>query len=126
MEYRQLTPEEASVIVGKATEAPFSGEYNNLFCKGTYRCKRCNAPLYHRSEDKFEAHCGWPSFDREIPGAVSRIPDPDGHRTEIVCSKCQAHLGHVFTGEGFTSTQQRHCVNSISLKFIPSNKNHLL
>lgn len=121
MEYNKLTPEEEAVIIGKATERPFSGEYNDVFMPGTYICKRCNTPLY-RSEHKFNAHCGWPAFDMEIPGAVSRIPDTDGRRTEIICSKCHAHLGHVFTGEGFTPTQQRHCVNSISMKFIPSKK----
>ena len=119
MEYDKLTPEEEAVIIGKATERPFSGEYNNFFNDGTYICKRCHAPLF-QSEHKFNAHCGWPAFDREIPGSVIRIPDPDGCRTEIVCTRCQAHLGHVFIGEGFTPTQQRHCVNSISLKFIPS------
>ena len=101
MTYNKLTPEEKKVIIGKGTEAPWTGKYVNNKAKGTYTCKQCGAPLY-RSEDKFDADCGWPSFDDEIKGAVIRIPDPDGMRTEIECAKCGAHLGHVFTGEGFT------------------------
>lgn len=117
--YNALTPQEKHVIVDKGTEAPFTGKYNDFHEKGTYVCKRCNAPLY-TSEDKFKSHCGWPSFDAEIEGAVKRIPDKDGRRTEIVCANCGAHLGHVFTGEGYTKKDTRHCVNSISLLFVPA------
>jgi methionine-R-sulfoxide reductase len=118
--YRKLTPEEERVIVDKGTEAPYTGEYGHTTAKGTYVCKRCGAPLY-KSSDKFDANCGWPAFDAEIPGAVKKIPDPDGYRTEIECANCGAHLGHVFTGEGFTKTNTRHCVNSISMIFVPAD-----
>lgn len=119
--YNQLTPEEKSVIENKGTEAPHRNKYDKHFESGTYTCKRCNSPLY-TSVDKFEAHCGWPSFDKEIKGAVKRQPDADGMRTEIVCNHCEAHLGHVFTGENLTKENTRHCVNSISMNFIPKGQ----
>ena len=121
LQYQKLTKEEESVIVNKGTEMPFTGKYFAFWDRGTYICKRCGAPLY-RSESKFEANCGWPSFDDEIPGAVKRLPDSDGVRTEIQCAKCGAHLGHVFLGEGFTKKNARHCVNSISMDFIPDKQ----
>ncbi len=121
LKLNKLTPQEERVIVYKGTEHPFTGEYDSFFKEGTYVCRRCGTPLY-RSTDKFDAGCGWPSFDQEIPGAVKRLPDPDGYRTEIECAACGAHLGHVFTGEHFTQTNTRHCVNSISMKFVPKKK----
>jgi peptide methionine sulfoxide reductase msrA/msrB len=119
MGYNLLTKEESQVIIKKGTEYPFTGKYEKFNGKGTYVCKQCGAALYY-SDSKFDAGCGWPSFDDEIKGAVKRIPDPDGSRTEIICSSCGAHLGHVFLGEGFTSKDTRHCVNSISLDFVPA------
>ena len=119
--YKKLTTEEESVIIHKGTERPFTGKYYAFWERGTYVCKRCGAPLY-RSESKFEAGCGWPSFDDEIRGAVERVPDADGVRIEITCANCGAHLGHVFTGEGLTKKNVRHCVNSISVDFIPDKE----
>ena len=118
---KPLTPEEEQVIVHKGTEMPFTGKYYAFWEKGTYVCKRCNAVLY-RSDAKFNAGCGWPSFDDEIPGAVKRTPDLDGVRTEISCASCGAHLGHVFLREGFTKKSVRHCVNSMSLLFVPADR----
>ncbi len=121
MKFNQLTTEEERVILHKGTEMAFTGEYTDNKKDGIYTCKRCDAVLY-KSNDKFDSHCGWPSFDDAVDGAVKRIPDVDGKRTEIVCAKCGAHLGHVFIGEGFTPKNTRHCVNSISLKFVPEKR----
>ena len=118
--YNPLTVEEKYIIEHKGTERPFTGEYDDFYESGSYICRKCNAELY-RSADKFDAHCGWPAFDKEVPGAVKHLPDADGHRTEVECANCGGHLGHVFMGEGFTPTNARHCINSISMKFVPAD-----
>ncbi len=121
MAYNDLTNEERNVIEDKGTEAPFSGEYDDFYEEGTFICRRCNAPLFS-AKAKFDANCGWPAFDENFPDAVKRIPDADGERTEIECANCNAHLGHVFEGERLTEKNTRHCVNSLSIKFIPEGK----
>jgi methionine-R-sulfoxide reductase len=116
-QYNELNAEESRVVLQKGTEAPFTGQYDDFFEGGYYTCKQCNEPLY-RSEHKFNSHCGWPIFDDEIIDAIRRETDPDGSRTEILCANCDGHLGHVFEGEGLTSKNMRHCVNSISMNFV--------
>jgi methionine-R-sulfoxide reductase len=119
--YNKLNDYEKKVILEKATDRPYTGEYTDNKKTGTYICRQCNNPLYE-SKDKFDSHCGWPSFDDEIKGSVKQIPDADGMRTEIVCNNCQGHLGHVFMGEGFTNKNTRHCVNSTSMVFVEVGK----
>ena len=119
LSYNSLTAEERRVIESKGTERPFTGEYDDFYEAGAYICRKCDAELY-RSVDKFDAHCGWPAFDKEVTGAVKHLRDPDGMRIEVECANCGGHLGHVFMGEGFTATNARHCINSISMKFVPA------
>lgn len=118
MPYNKLTPQEEDIILDKGTEIPFSGEYDDFYEDGSFICRRCNAPLFS-SEAKFDAGCGWPAFDDTYPNALRRISDPDGERTEIQCARCGAHLGHEFVGEHMTEKNTRHCVNSLSIRFIP-------
>ena len=119
--YNTLSSEEQFVIESKGTEPPFSGEYDDFYEAGKYICRRCDAELF-RSIDKFNANCGWPAFDKEVPGSLTILADPDGHRTEIACANCDGHVGHVFIGEGFTKTNTRHCANSLSLKFVENDQ----
>ena len=121
MNYNKLTSQEEKVIVYKGTEPPFSGEYDDLYNEGTFICRRCNAPLFS-SKSKFDAGCGWPSFDDSLPNAIKHGPDPDGIRVEIECANCNAHLGHEFVGENLTAKNTRECVNSLSICFIPQEK----
>ncbi len=121
MRYNELTPVQERVIMHKATEAPFTGEYDNFYEDGTFICRRCNRPLFS-SKSKFNSGCGWPSFDESFPDAIKRVPDPDGIRIEIQCSNCGGHLGHEFLDEGFTTKNVRDCVNSLSIHFIPKEK----
>jgi peptide-methionine (R)-S-oxide reductase len=120
--FNKLTPSQEDIILGRGTEPPFSGEYNDSFKEGIYVCARCNNPLYS-SAAKFKSGCGWPAFDDEFKGAINHVPDADGLRTEIVCAKCGGHLGHVFEGENLTPKNIRHCVNSLSIKFVSKEKN---
>ena len=120
--YNPLTPEEKRIIEDKGTEPAFSGEYDDFYKDGTYICRKCNTPLFS-SKAKFDAGCGWPAFDENFPDAVLRLPDPDGQRTEIECANCRAHLGHVFEGENLTEKDTRHCVNSLSIRFVPKEEN---
>ena len=117
MAYNKLTSEEAQILLQKGTEYPHTGEYNKVSAEGTFICRQCNTPLY-RTDAKFDSGCGWPSFDDDLGDNVRRVPDRDGRRVEIICGHCNGHLGHVFSGERFTQKNTRHCVNSLSIRFI--------
>ncbi|MDC1243950.1 methionine-R-sulfoxide reductase [Crocinitomicaceae bacterium] len=119
-DWNNLSKQEAHVILDKGTEMPFTGEYNNFKEEGVFICRQCEQVLY-KTNDKFDSGCGWPSFDDEMPDSIKRITDADGRRVEILCSNCDGHLGHVFKGEQLTSKNVRHCVNSVSIKFISSS-----
>jgi peptide-methionine (R)-S-oxide reductase len=121
MKFNTLNSEEKKIIEEKGTEAPFSGEYDNFYSDGTFVCRKCSAPLFS-SQAKFDAGCGWPAFDENIPNAIKRVPDVDGMRIEIQCANCGGHLGHVFFGEKLTEKNTRHCINSLSIRFIPEKK----
>lgn len=121
MKLNDLTPSEKHVIIDKGTEAPFTGEYDNFYKDGVFVCRQCNTPLFS-SKAKFDAHCGWPAFDQNFPGKVIELPDEDGRRVEIQCATCHGHLGHVFRGEKLTEHNTRHCVNSLSIRFVPREK----
>ncbi len=121
MPYNKLSADEKRIIEDKGTEAPFTGEYDNFYKEGTFICRKCNNQLFS-SKTKFDAGCGWPAFDENLPNSITRKTDADGSRTEIECSNCGAHLGHVFEGERLTEKNTRHCVNSLSIKFIDSNQ----
>lgn len=116
-----LRPDEKAVLFRKETEPAYSGDYWDHMLPGTYVCRACGTPLYH-SSSKFDSQCGWPSFDAEIPTAVIHQPDADGLRVEITCAYCKSHLGHVFTGEHHTPKNTRHCVNSMSMFFVPDGE----
>jgi len=121
MPFNSLSSKEKRIIEQKGTEPSFMGEYDNFYQEGVFICRKCNAQLFS-SKSKFDAGCGWPSFDENFPQAVRQVPDVDGMRVEIQCTQCGGHLGHVFIGEGLTKNNTRHCVNSLSIRFIPEGQ----